>query len=125
VPGTEALRFGHSEIPALSVLSLVFGRPDQGDLLLARIAEMRAGTTERSLVEDVLEVLVGVTSWHHVEATRRAAIEELARTEGCALEALMGELGQVVARFDAVFSQTALSIGEAASDLATEQPATV
>jgi hypothetical protein len=56
-------------------------------------------------VEEVLESLVGAPSWRRLEATRLLAIQELAWKEASTIEHLVGELRNVVAKFDGVFAR--------------------
>lgn len=102
VPGTETMRLEGTDDRATNLLMLLLGRQDQLELVRSRVGELRKATDE-SAVDEVLEGLVGAPSWRHLEATRLLAIQELAWREASTIEHLVGELRDVVAKFDGVF----------------------
>lgn len=103
VTGSESMRLEGTDEPGTTVFTLLLGRQDQLDLMRARVAHFRTGT-DRSAIESVLEDLTGAPSWRHLEETRQLAIQELAWREASAIERLVGELREVVAKFDGVFA---------------------
>ncbi len=102
VPGTETMRLEGTDDRATNLLMLLLGRQDQLELVRSRVGELRKAT-DNSAVDEVLEGLVGAPSWRHLEATRLLAIQELAWREASTIEQLVGELRDVVAKFDGVF----------------------
>jgi transcriptional regulator with XRE-family HTH domain len=103
-PGTEGMQLVGTGDSATKLLTLLVGRRDQLDFLRDRIATLR-GSADPGAVEEVLEDLVGVPSWRHLETNRQLAIQELAWHEAGTIERLVGELRDVVAKFDGVFAE--------------------
>ncbi|MEA2971598.1 MAG: hypothetical protein QOG82_56 [Actinomycetota bacterium] len=104
VAGTERMRIEGTGERVANLLTLLLGRQDQLEFLRNRVSSL-GRSAERGTVEEVLESLVGAPSWRHLEATRLLAIQELAWKEASTIEHLVGELRNVVAKFDGVFAK--------------------
>lgn len=105
VPGSDTMRLDGTEEPASNLLSIILGRNDQLELLRDRVGQLRR-TTDGEVVDEILGSLIGATSWQHLEETRLLAIQELGYREVGTIERLIGDMRDLVGKFDGVLART-------------------